>query len=89
MAESEVCTVVQLNTGLPGSPPLGECDTPAAATVTLGCEHEHIDADRQCAFHADRASEGNYICLSCWDTGHRCDESVIRIDWDQEEAGVG
>lgn len=88
MPEPEVCAVVRLDTGRPGSTPLGKCEDPAAATVTLGCEHEHIDADRQCAYHAARASEGNYICLPCWDTGHCCPESVIRIEWDREEVHV-
>jgi hypothetical protein len=81
LAESGTCTVVSLDSGRPGTPPLWTCGSPVAAVVTLGCEHEHIDADGQCAYHADRAGEGNYICLRCWDTGHRCLESVIRIEW--------
>lgn len=89
MAEQrEVCAVVQLDFGRPGSLPLDACGHPPAADVTLGCEHEHIVTERHCADHAAKARDGHYACLRCWDAGCLCLMAVIRVEPGREECRV-
>ena len=62
--------------------------SPAMATITFGCAHEHIDRPRSCAACAVDVQHcaGDMICPHCREAAepHAC-MCLVVVDWDSGE----
>lgn len=89
------CNLDQNWLGWYGGKPAGiACGEPSAATLTLGCLHEHVDTIRICyGCSADVQQAARKItCKQCWgdrfeDPGAACWPRAV-IDWDSGEQTV-
>lgn len=54
-----------------------ECQDTAIGLYRVGCEHEHTRDMWLCAFHSRIGSEGEAVCGSCHQAGHRCRTMVV------------
>lgn len=58
------------------------CWSRAAAVVTTGCVHEHIETGPICQTHIDALAHGELICTPCIDCAepHLCILTVITLE---------